>query len=95
MNPMPVSVGRALGWGFAVALAATVAMFTAAFTGGLDIDLPGILEVNSSPETDGPPQTSMLFNPLAPVVLALAVAALIWSVSRIRHRARAGRVERG
>jgi hypothetical protein len=85
-----MSVGRALAWGFIAAIAATLALLAVSFFGRLDLDLPGIVAVTSSGSA-GPPQTSLVFNPLATIALALVLATILWSVSRVRRRRRTGR----
>lgn len=72
---------RALGWGLAIAFVATAGVLLVGFLGRLTIDLPGVVELHSSVE--GAPQTELQFNPLAPLVLAIVVAVVIWLVGRV------------
>jgi hypothetical protein len=78
---------KALGWGVAAALVATAGVLLVGFLGGVTIDLPGVVELTSSSE--GAPQAELRFNPLAPLLLAIVLAAIIWLVGRLTGKRRA------
>jgi hypothetical protein len=81
-----MNVARAIVWGLIVSMVVTAVGLTTAFVTRQNLTWPGILELSSSP---GPrPETEMFVNPLAPVVLALLVAAVLWAVGRMRARSR-------
>lgn len=80
-----MTVARALTWGFAIAIAATVVALAVGFIGQLSVDIPGVIGIDSS-SVGGAPRTDLTFNPLATVVVGVLLAAVVWSVGRLRAR---------
>lgn len=84
---MSMSFGKALAWGLALSLVATVALLVVGFVGGVSLSVPGVVELSSA--NDGAPQSEMSFNPLAVVLLALVVASMLWGLGKVRARSHA------
>lgn len=81
---MHISLNRSLGWGLALALLATVATLIVGFIVGAGFNIPGIMEMSSA-SSDNKPTTEFFFNPLAPLMLAVVLGLVIWSVGRARN----------
>lgn len=70
--------------GVMVSLVVLVAIFIATFVTNGSISIPSFVEVESTTNGSGAPETSMFFNPLGPLALALIVAVVIWLASKAR-----------
>ena len=79
-----MSFRKALAWGIGLAVVATAGVLLVGFLGRMTISLPGFVEVSSS--TEGAPQTELQFNPLAPLLLAVGLAVVIWLVGWLAGR---------
>jgi hypothetical protein len=89
---MPMSLNRSMAWGFVLALGATVITLVVGFIAGAGFSIPGVVEMSSS-TAGGGQSTSFSFNPLAPLLLAVLLGLLIWSVSRARDTRGLGRTQ--
>ena len=74
----------ALGIGLTVAFVTTVVAIVVGFVAQLDLSVPGVIEISST--TAGAPSTEVFFNPLAPMLMALLVALLMWAMARLHAR---------
>ena len=79
-----MTFGRAFVWGLALTFAMTVIVGMVGFLGGVTIALPGFIELSSS--ADGVPRTELQLNPLVPLLLAVALATVLWLVGRATRR---------
>ncbi|MFD5277095.1 hypothetical protein ACFWIX_05980 [Pseudarthrobacter sp. NPDC058362] len=77
-----MTFAKSLGFGAALSLLTLAAVFLITFVTNGDFSLPAFVVVESTTTATGAPETSMFFNPLGPVLLALLAGALIWLVSR-------------
>jgi hypothetical protein len=89
MTPQPagLKVRDALQWGFSAILAVTFVASTVGLLTRSTFTIPRVVEVSSSPH-DAALATSLTFEPVVLVVLALVVGAALWSVGRIRRTAK-------
>ncbi|MBG6179626.1 hypothetical protein [Arthrobacter sp. CAN_A1] len=81
-----MNFGKALGIGTVISVVVLVAIFVATFVTGGDVSVPVVLEVSSGRNQAGGPETSMYFNPLGPIVLALVLGTLLWLGSKAASR---------
>ena len=79
---------KALGIGILVSLVALVAIFITTFVTNGSFSIPVFISVESTTNGSGAPETSMFFNPLGPLVLALAAALVVWLASRAKRTTR-------
>lgn len=80
-----MSLSKAVLWGFVTSAVVTFVVLMVAFTARLDLEVPGVVSVDSTSEA-GAPATNLTFNPLATVLLALVLAVLLWGAGRLRSR---------
>lgn len=76
---------KALGVGVVISVIALVAIFIATFVTNGSFSIPAFISVESTTNASGAPETSMFFNPLGPLALALAAAAVVWLASRTKR----------
>lgn len=81
---MRLTLARAMGVGFAVAVVLTALVLVFSFVRGADANIPGVLEIDSH-SVDGKPTTDFFFNPLAPIALALLIGLVLWLAARLRR----------
>lgn len=84
-----MTFAKSLGFGAALSLVTLTAVFLVTFVTNGNFSVPAFVVVESTTNAAGAPETSMFFNPLGPVLLALLAGALIWVSSRGNKR-RAG-----
>jgi hypothetical protein len=79
-----MSVVKAIAWGFAGAVVATVLVLMAGFLFGLNLDIPGFVVISSA--SSGTPNTELRFSPFATLGLAVLLSTAFWMIGRFRRR---------
>lgn len=79
---------KALGVGMLISLVALIVIFIATFVTNGSFSIPAFVSVESTTNGSGAPETSMFFNPLGPLAMALAVAAVVWLASKAKRTSR-------
>jgi hypothetical protein len=79
-----MSVAKAIVWGFAGAVVATVLVLTAGFLFGLNLGIPGFIAISSA--SSGTPNTELRFSPFATLGLAVLLSAAFWVTGRFKRR---------
>lgn len=79
------SFNRSVGIAIIVTLVSLIAMIVIAFVTQSSFRIAGVVDVASAPEGEDL-GVSFNVNPLAPIVGALVLAAVIWSVGAARAR---------
>jgi hypothetical protein len=80
---MRMTLGKAMGIGFTVAVVLTAVAIAFSFVQGADANIPGVLEIDST-TVNGKPNTEFFFNPLVPIGLALLIGLVLWLPARLR-----------
>ena len=76
---------KALGVGIFISLVALVAIFIITFVTNGSFSIPVFISVESGTNSSGAPETSMFFNPLGPLVLAVIAATVVWLASKAKR----------
>jgi uncharacterized membrane protein len=79
---------KALGLGLLISVVALIIIFIATFVSNGSFSIPAFVSVESTTNGSGAPETSMFFNPLGPLALALAVAAVLWLATKAKRTSR-------
>jgi hypothetical protein len=82
-----MSVRNSIACGVVLAFVATTSVVLLSFVWRVSFNLPGVLEISSSPAE--PLRTELQLNPLAPLLVAVVVAAVLWLLGRARGRKKA------
>lgn len=81
-----MSFAKSLGFGALLSILTLIAVFLVTFVTNGDFSVPAFVVVESNTSATGAPETSMFFNPLGPVLVALLAGGLIWLGSKVLRR---------
>lgn len=75
-----MSFVKSIAAGLGLALATAFGIVMVGFIAQADIEIPGVVRITSG--SDSAPQSSLMFNPIAVIVLALVLGFVIWFLGR-------------